>query len=62
MPQIFDNIAEDSQLVTALQQTVRVSQRADFCVGYFNLRGWRAIADDIDAWPGARSLWTNLSR
>jgi len=52
MPQIFDNIAEDSQLVTALQQTVRVSQRADFCVGYFNLRGWRAIADDIDAWAG----------
>ena len=52
MPQIFDNIAEDSQLVTALQQTVRVAQRADFCVGYFNLRGWRAIADDIDAWAG----------
>jgi hypothetical protein len=52
MPQIFDNLAEDSQLVTALRQTVRVAQRADFCVGYFNLRGWRAIADDIDAWAG----------
>jgi hypothetical protein len=21
-------------------------------VGYFNLRGWKAIADDIDGWPG----------
>jgi hypothetical protein len=52
MPQIFDNLAEDSQLVTALRQTVGVAQRADFCVGYFNLRGWRAIADDIDAWAG----------
>jgi hypothetical protein len=41
MPQIFDNLAEDSQLVTALRQTVRVAQRADFCVGYFNLRGWK---------------------
>ena len=52
MPQIFDNIAENSQLVTALKRSVRASQRADFCVGYFNLRGWKTIADDIDAWAG----------
>ena len=52
MPRIFDNIEENSHLVTALQQSVRASHRADFCVGYFNLRGWKAIANDIDAWAG----------
>ena len=52
MPSIFDNIAVDSQLVTALKRSVRASHRADFCVGYFNLRGWKTIAGDIDAWAG----------
>lgn len=52
MPRIFDNIEENGQLVAALQQSVSVSYRADFCVGYFNLRGWNAIAGGIDAWEG----------
>jgi len=52
MPRIFDNIQENSQLVSALQQSAQASYCADFCVGYFNLRGWKAIANDIDAWEG----------
>ena len=50
MPQIFDNI--ESQFQPALEQALNLSDRADFCVGYFNLRGWRTIADPIDRWAG----------
>jgi hypothetical protein len=52
MPRIFDNFGEETQLVTALTKTLKNAYRADFCVGYFNLRGWRELADYIDEWDG----------
>ena len=50
MPRIFDNLAFDSSLLPALQETLALSSRADFCVGYFNLRGWGGLASHVDEW------------
>ena len=50
MPRIFDNLKPSTQLLPALQENFVVSSRADFCVGYFNLRGWGGLAPYVDAW------------
>jgi superfamily II DNA or RNA helicase len=51
MPKIFDNI--ENHLTKGLNQTLELSHRADFCVGYFNLRGWKEVTGKIDLLSGA---------
>lgn len=52
MARIFDNI--DLKFTQGLQDIITNTgvKRVDFCVGYFNLRGWDFIIDQIDRLPG----------
>ena len=50
MPRIFDNLEPGSKLLSALKETFALSSRADFCVGYFNLRGWKGLGSCVDRW------------
>ncbi|MBW2089990.1 MAG: NgoFVII family restriction endonuclease, partial [Deltaproteobacteria bacterium] len=50
MPKIYDNI--ENRLTEGLRNTLEVSHRSDFCVGYFNLRGWKEVADNIENLDG----------
>jgi len=58
MPRIFDNIHDN--LLPALRATLEVADRSDFSVGYFNLRGWKAIDDLIEKWPGGEGSQCRL--
>ncbi len=52
MARIYDNI--EVKFEEGLQGIVTAPgvERVDFCVGYFNLRGWDRVMDQIDSLPG----------
>ena len=52
MARIYDNI--ETKFAEGLQGIITNAgvKRVDFCVGYFNLRGWNLIVDQIDTLAG----------
>ena len=60
MPTIYDNITEGGKLADGLRQFLRDGKRADFCVGYFNLRGWRELAPSVDQLSGEDGVYCRL--
>ena len=50
MPHIYDNI--DRSLLPALRETLSLADRSDYCVGYFNLRGWKTIDNAMERFSG----------
>lgn len=53
MPKIYDNIT--LHLKSGLLDTLETSFKADFCVGYFNLRGWKLLMYNIDHFEGGEN-------
>ena len=58
MPIVYDNI--DNFLINGLTDALKVSKKADFSVGYFNLRGWNKVADYFDTWSGEEENFCRL--
>ena len=52
MARIYDNI--EAKFMQGLQDIITNVgvKRVDFCVGYFNLRGWELVVNHIDQIPG----------
>jgi superfamily II DNA or RNA helicase len=58
MPRIFDNI--DQSFLPTLRDSIEISHKSDFCVGYFNLRGWKSIDDLINNFTGGVDVQCRL--
>lgn len=52
MARIFDNI--ESKFTEGLKSLISKNgvKRVDFCVGYFNLRGWNLVINEVDSIEG----------
>ena len=58
MPNIYDNITDDTRLGLALRDSLTDFDTVDVATGYIDLRGWSNMADILDSKPapdGARA-------
>jgi len=59
VPNIFDNITDDTRLGPALRESLKDFDTVDVATGYLDLRGWSSFADLLDTKPapapGARA-------
>lgn len=53
LPTIYDNIEE--KLADGLKKALEGADSLDTCVGYFNLRGWRHLAQPVDELASEKS-------
>jgi len=51
VPNIFDNITDDTRLGSALRDSLTDFDTVDVATGYLDLRGWSTLADLIDTKP-----------
>jgi len=50
MPKIYDNM--ENKFSIGLSEHITNATRVDYCVGYFNLRGWKMVCDGINKLAG----------
>ena len=50
MPKIYDN--RETLFLSGLRFALKRSYRSDICSAYFNLRGWKKIADLVETYKG----------
>ena len=50
MPKIYDN--KNTSFLSGLADALERSYRSDICTAYFNLRGWKKVANFIDRYNG----------
>lgn len=50
MPTIYDNI--ELKFSEGVKQHLSNAKRVDYCVGYFNIRGWKTVCSQIDELEG----------
>jgi superfamily II DNA or RNA helicase len=51
VPNIFDNITDDTRLGLALRESLKDFDTVDVATGYLDLRGWSSFADLLDTKP-----------
>ncbi len=53
MPNIYDNITDDTRLGLALRDSLTDFDTVDVATGYIDLRGWSTMADILDSKPAS---------